>query len=307
MRNIRFAKFLLGLACLAMFVAACGAGETLPAQTVNMEPEILIEEPPAASLTEFDSLPTPLILPPTPGALPYPDWVSDFADPVLTRLVNRKPDFQDDFSLVCIYNSQWLDNCPTEDEMPNFIDDLSVRNQGWFYRIPGSDKGPFYADIQNGALYLRSPAGKDDRELMVYNPYLLHKNFVLSFDFQFGETEPGDIARFRFSQTAEQSVNLDLSKSKTWSFYNSSKTNSGVFSYFPPERMLVTFIMLGRECAVYLNNVPLDYLSDCRSAPIVGSFPWALSFHVVASSGHVATAAIDNVKLWNLDKIPGLQ
>lgn len=209
MRNIRFVKFLLGLACLAMFVAACGTGGALPAQTVNMEPEILIEEPPAASLTEFDPLPTPLILPPTPGALPYPDWVSDFADPVLTRLVNRKPDFQDDFSLVCIYNSQWLDNCPTEDEMPIFIDDLSVRNQGWFHMVPGSNKGPFYADIQNGTLYLRSPVGKDDRELMVYNPYLLHKNFVLSFDFLFGEKN------FRVILYASGLAKL-RSKASTW-------------------------------------------------------------------------------------------
>jgi hypothetical protein len=191
--------------------------------------------------------------------------------------------------------------------MPNFVDDLSALNQGWFYMVPGSGKGPFYADIENGTLFLRSPAGKDDRGVMVYNPYLLHENFVLSFEFQFDKTQPDDIVRFRFSQTADQSVNLDLSKNKGWSFYNTRQANSGTFDYFPPERINITFIMLGGECAVYFNDVPLDYLSDCRSAPMVGSFPWALSFHVLASQGHVAAAAIDNVKLWDLDKIPGLQ
>ncbi len=307
MRRTQFSKYLLNLLGVVLLVSACSGEVPSTVQPVEMVPDPFLEEPTATPFTEYEALPTPPVLIHTPEALPYPEWVTDFSDPILAKLANRRPDFQDDFKLVCIYNSQRLDSCPTEDEMPNFIDDLSVLNQGWFYRIPGLRSGPFYSDLKYETLFLTSPKGKTDKDLMVYNPYLMRENFVLSFDFQFKETEPEDIVRFQFSQTKEQSVNLDLVKNKSWSFYNAFQTNSGVFDYFPPELIHITIIMLGRECAVYFNDVPLDYLSDCRSAPVVGSFPWAVSFHVIAAQGRVATAAIDNVKLWDLDKIPSLR
>ena len=57
---------------------------------------------------------------------------------------------------------------------------------------------------------------------------------------------------------------------------------------------------------MYLDDVPLAYLADCRTEPIVRSSPWAMTFHMLAEPGHIASAAIDNLKLWDLDKVPVL-
>ena len=305
MKKLRLAGLLLNVVEL-IFLTACGLGSASPTPDFVMI-QIATEESAATPVIDAASPPTPPSLIPAPENLLTPDWVRDFADPILVKLVNRKPDFQDDFSLVCIYNSQRMDRCPSEEEMPNFIDDLAVLNKGWFYMVPGSKKGPYYADVQDGALLLTSPSEKEDREGMVYNPYLLHKNFVLSFEFQFDHTEPDDLVRFQFSQSADQSVNLDLSKNTSWRFYNTGQAVSGVFEYFPPEPIRIMFILLDKKCAVYLNDIPAGYLDECRSAAVVGSFPWALSFHVIAAPDHVASAKIDNVKLWDLDKVPDLR
>lgn len=200
--------------------------------------------------------------------------------------------------------------CPQPDEQIDLQNGFSVLNQGWFTIDPNSRNGPFYAHIQDGALFIKLPEGTENKDLMVYNPRLIRKNFVLNFDFQFDETQPADTVRFQFDQTADQSVALDLSKDKTWTFHwgfhNDRKSRTGTYDYFPPERINIMTIMRGTECAVYLNNVPLDYFSDCRPVPIVRSSPWAVSFHVLATPGHTAAVIIDNVRLWDLDKIYGL-
>src|SRR5688572_32011509 len=92
-------------------------------------------------------------LSPTPEALPFPAWVKDFADPILIALDGRRPDFQDDFTSL---------------------------NKGWFYLIPGNRRGPFYAHLQEGTLLIKLPEGKETRDSMVYNPKLIRRNFVLS-------------------------------------------------------------------------------------------------------------------------------
>jgi hypothetical protein len=225
-------------------------------------------------------------------------------------LADQKPDFQDDFSPICIYNSFRMEVCPPPDEWVDYENGISVLNQGWFYIVPDSRKRPFYAHIQDGALFIKLPEGAENRDSMVYNPRLIRKNFVLNFDFQFDKTQPPDTVRFQFGQTADQSVALDLSKDKTWIFHwgvhNDWKFRTGTYDYFPPERINVMVIMRGRECAVYLNHVPLDYFDSCRPGPIVRSSPWTVSFHVLGAPGHTAVMVVDNAKLWDLDKIDGL-
>jgi hypothetical protein len=103
-------------------------------------------------------------------------------------------------------------------------------------------------------------------------------------------------------------VALDLTKNKTWTVYwgiqDNWQSTAGTYNYFPPERISVLILMQGKECAVYLNNVPLTSLSNCRAGPIAYASPSAVTFHLLAKSGHVAIVSIDNVKLWDLDKIP---
>lgn len=176
--------------------------------------------------------------------------------------------------------------------------------------VPGSRRGPFYAHIQDGALLLKLPEGPERKDSMVYNPKLVRKDFVLSFDFKLGKTEPDDILRFQFDETAGQSVFLDLSKNENWTFYwrlrNNRQVNTGVYDYFSPAWTNVAIIMRGEECAVFLNHDPLDYLRNCRSGSLVRSSPLAVSFHLLSIPGRAATVTIDNVKLWDVEKVPGI-
>lgn len=306
---MRIAKLLLFFTGTIIFTAACTMDIPTPSLPTGTPSAVPTETPTITPFPSPTSTPT-AFLSPTLAPTPFPAWVMDFSDPILVALVNRKPDFQDDFSPICIYKSVRLKTCPTLDGQFDLQDGVSVLNQGWFYIDPYSSKRPFYANIQNGNLFVKLPMGKVNKDSWVYNPKLNRRNFVLNFDFQFDETQPADIVRFQFAQTANQSVALDLYKNKTWTFHwglqDDWKSRSGTFDYFPPGYINIAIIMRGMECAVYFNNVPFDYFSDCRSGPMVRSVPWAVSFHVLADPGHDAAMVLDNVKLWDLDKIYGL-
>jgi hypothetical protein len=191
-------------------------------------------------------------------------------------------------------------------QRPVIQDDFINFDQGWFYFIPDNPRGPFYAHIQNESLLLQLPAENEKKDYWVYNPKLPRKNFVLSFELQFLESQPEDTVRFQFDQTADQSVAFDLTKNQIWELRWGSlaggQFNTGTYFNFPPEPVIVLIIANGEECAVYLDDVPLAYLADCRAEPVARASPWAMTFHMLAEPGHIAAAAIDNLKLWDLDK-----
>jgi hypothetical protein len=282
MKSIKPLFFFIGA---VMIIQACGMGDNLstplpvdkPIETLTLPPSVI----PRQAHTQ---IPTPVFLLPTPQASPFPTWVTDFSDPILVTLDGRHPDFQDDFT--------------------------SLINRGWFYFTPGSRRQPFYAHMQDGTLLVKLPAENENRDYWVYNPKLTRKDFVLSFDFQFEETQPEDTARFQFSQTAEQSMALDLSKHQTWTLHWGSHADwhstTGTYDYLPPERITILIIMQGKGCAVYLNDAPLTYVSNCRTGSIVRPSPWEVTFHMLAEPGHIAAMTIDNIKLWDLDKISSL-
>jgi hypothetical protein len=277
-------KSLFFFAIAITVILACGTGDNLSTSSPVNEPVETLTLPPSVIPSQAHTpTPTPTFLLPTPEVLPFPAWVADFSDPILVTLDGRRPDFQDGFT---------------------------ISNRGWFYFIPDSSQGPFYAPIQDETLLINLPAESKNRDSWVYNPLLTRKNFVLSFDFQFEETQPDDMARFQFKQTADQSVALDLFKNKTWTlhwgFHDDWQSTTGTYDYFAPERITILIIMQGEECAVYLNDVPLTYLSNCRTGSIVYSSPQAVTFHMLADPGHTAAMTIDNVKLWDLDKISDL-
>jgi hypothetical protein len=274
-RNMRQARLLFFSALL--FIFACKVMDVppaLPTDAPTQLPTLVLSPLPTAT-------PVPFRLPLT--AKPIPAWAKTFADPILLALTNRPPDF---------------------------IDDFSGYNLGWLYVISGSRSNPFYAHIQDEALLLKIPDENERRDSMVYNPNLIRRDFVLSLDFRFGKTQPYDTLRFQFNQSATQSVELNLSKHEDWSFdwslRNSLQAHTGRYEYFSPERINVLIIMKGNECAVFLNHDPLDYISDCRPGSMVQSSPLAVSFHLLSTSGYDAFVTIDNVKLWDLEKIPDL-
>lgn len=233
---------------------------------------------PMPTLTPMPALPSP-----TPdGEVTAPEWVADFSDPILKALAGRVPDFKDDFSGY---------------------------NLGWFYVMPGSHAGPYYARIQDEALPLEVTEESGRGNSMAYNPWLIRRNFVLDLDVRFGATATRDVLRFKFDQSADRTVELDLSRNENWSIdwnlRNDLQNASGTYDHFPPERIDVMVIMQGSECAVYLNRDPLAYLKDCRPGPLTRPSPLAVSFHLLAARESGAEVILDNVKLWDLDKIPG--
>jgi hypothetical protein len=310
-----------------LLTLACGMGDDLsPTLPVNAAVDTPTVRLPVPTRHVQKATPTPKLFSPILQASPFPAWVTDFSDPILESLTGQQPVFEDVFSPICIDEYEEWKVCSTPEQRKSFIPQMALAtarptldlqpdlqngyallNKGWFYIIPDSSKNPFYAHIDNGTLLLKLPEGKEKRDLWVYNPKLNLKNFVLSFDFQFEETQPDDKVRFQFSQTADQSVALDLSKNQTWEMHWGSnadwQSTTGTFNYFAPERITVLIIMQGEACAVYLNDAPLTYLSNCRTASIVYASPQAVKFHLIAEPGHFAAVTIDNVKLWDLDKI----
>lgn len=262
-----------------LFSLACSMGDLSlpqPAATAYRPPSV------TPSPTQVPT-PTATALPPTRVMQPIPAWVGEFADPILAALVGQYPAYKDDFSGY---------------------------NLGWFYVKRESTDGPFYAHLEDETLLLKIPDEREFRDAMVYNPNMIRRDFVLSVDFKFGKTQPHDILRFQFNQSAEQSVALDLSKHEDWSFDWSLRgprqTVTGTYDYFSPEFVNVTIILRGTECAFYLNHDPLGYLSACRSGSVVEKSPRAVSFHLLSATGYDALIMIDNVKLWDLEKVPGL-
>ena len=273
---MRLIKFLFLLTGIMLFTLACAADDLSPTQPASAPTELASEVPPR--IPASTQLPPPLFFLPTPETTPFPVWVTTFSDPILASLSGRRPDFQDDFSLL---------------------------NRGWFYDV---DDIPFYAHLGNGALILNIPEGKEKTDLMIYNPTLNRRNFVLSFDLRFGETQPDDHVRFQFNPTTDQNFSLDLSKDKNWNFrwvfHNDWKSITGEYDQFPPEVINVVFIVQGSECAVYLNHAPLDYSSICMAASRFRPSTRSVSFHMIAVPDHTAIVNIDNVKMWDLDEPP---
>jgi hypothetical protein len=271
-------KLLVPLTLLLLSLACSTTNLSLP------QPVATVYHPPSVtpSPTQIPP-PTATPLPPTREVQPVPAWVAEFADPILVALVNQYPAFKDDFSGY---------------------------NLGWFYVKRDSSDGPFYAHIEDETLLLKIPDGREYRDSMVYNPNMIRRDFVLSVDFKFGKTQPHDILRFQFNQSAGQSVELDLSKheewSVDWSLRNPLQTTTGTYEYFSPEFINVTIILRGTECAFYLNHDPVGYLSNCRTESVVEKSPRAMSLHLLSTTGYNALIMIDNVKLWDLEKVPGL-
>lgn len=212
-------------------------------------------------------------------AEPIPLWVTEFADPILAAVVNRKPDFQDDFSL----------------------------NRGWL-NVRSGVVQPRYAEIQDGMLFLKLP--ERTRDSILYHPKLNRRNFLLTLDLIFDHDQPDDTVRFQFDRSPGQSVALDLANNRNWKFHWGLQDNwqfmAGIYEHFPPDHIPVTIIMRDTQCAVYLNNDPLMYLSNCRASPTFESHVWAVSFRLLRDNGRAVAVNFDNLKLWDLDKTSGL-
>lgn len=252
---------------------------------------IPVQEPAAPTYVDIPTRMLPLTAPPTSTSNPMPviesqstppAWVTDFSQPILERVADQYSSFHDEFT--------------------------AQLNHGWYYRVPNSRREIHYAHLEEDSLILRIPDGVEHKDSMVYSPKLARKNFVLSLDFKFGKTEPNDIFRLQFQQAKDEDVILDLSKNETaslhWHLYNGWQSVAGTYDHFGPALVNMVIMMSEYECAVYINHDPFAYLDQCRVDPILQPVQESVSFHLISTTGHPATVTIDNVKMWDLDKIP---
>ena len=269
---MRLIKALLSFTITILFTGACMEGNLpQPADTITPTETRTVTPRPTRT-----AIPTPL--PDYPKVTPVPAWVTDFADPIIVAIAERRPDFQDDFSL----NRRW-------------------------YNIMSGEPRRLYAEIHDGLLFLKLP--EKTRDSFIYNTRIDRWNFVLTLDFWFDQSQPEDTVRFQFDQSEDQSVAFDLSNNRNWKFQWGLRDNwesiSGTYEHFPPEHIPVTIILRDTQCAVYLNNAPLVYLSNCRTKPTPPHL-WPASFHLLRDTEHAVTVNFDNLKIWDLDKIPDL-
>lgn len=269
--------------------------------------------------------PTPLYS--TPEV--FPAWVAEFSDPLLKALAGQYPAYSDDFPPICISNvnqpkikacstpearayyqnfsNLFVTARPTLDLNPDLQEGYAPLNTGWFFDAPDTDRNPQLAHIEDGALILKLPEGKLKTDLQAYNPNLRIANFVLLFEMDFMTIEPADTLRVQFNQSADENFALDISRDQTWTFRWGKQDNpqaiSGAYKRFTPEYISVVIIARGTECAAYFNHDPLVYVENCRAAAVTQSSKKAVSFHLLGKAGYESVIAIDNVAIWDLDKI----
>jgi len=212
---------------------------------------------------------TPL---PTSTSTPQPEWVTDFAQPILDAIALRAPDFQDDF------------------------DDKSG---GW--RQPEKNPCGQRIEIRDGELVLTDcrahPANID------------YADFVAEFDARFlpdtSRRSEWEIF-FRLHDTSYTyfGVNYDGSAA----IGNLSKIGEKL--EFPSvakpglETNHLLVIAKGSKFAFYMNNQPFHYLespSVFRQGDI-----WLANYDGSGSVdlAHPAIVAFDNFKIWNIDDLP---
>jgi hypothetical protein len=226
---MKFIKFLFFLTGATVIILACGVGNKFSTATpVNTSIKTMTVIPIITPRQVRTPVQTPIFLSPTPQVMSFPAWVTEFSDPILLALENQRPVFEDDFPSICIDEYKKWKVCATPEQrtyyQPNEYDPLSISelplatarptldlqpdlqngytllNKGWFYIISDTPQKPFYARIDNGALTLTLPQGKEKKDFWVYNPHFLYKNFALQFDLKFNETQPKDTFRFQFEQ-----------------------------------------------------------------------------------------------------------
>lgn len=327
---MRRASFLILFMILILLALACTTVNVLTPAPVNTPTpglEVIIPYPMQTARPAPTNTPTPPSVY-TPAV--FPPWVADFSDPLLRRLQFQRASFGDDFPPICIDEFKEWKVCstpeqrlnyqyplsslvtsiprPTLDLQPDLQLGYSLLNSGWFFVVPESKKNPFYAHIDSGTLVLKLPEGKENKDLWVYNPHLMARNFVLQFDLEFGDTQPDDAFKFQFEQAGGEFFALDLTKNKDWAFHwgagENEQSRTGAYEYFSVAQVRVLIIARDNQCAVYLNNVPLDYFENCRTGVAQKITPKSTTFHILGKPGYSSTLMIDNVQIWDLDKVP---
>jgi len=207
----------------------------------------------------------------TPAPVPVDVQVRTFADPILSAIANRSPDFEDDFSTA---------------------------DRGWDLHIHGEAGPKDRLEIIDGVVRMTLFDGAIG---VLNHDGLTHRSFVIEFDFR--QVSDSDGARQSFYvRIPDGGIGLTV-ESDTGS-WNLSKWYSKPYDDRHVVRPIgeptsVVIVVRGPQLAVYLSHVPVAYVRDQ-----VLDLPHDTWFMCEGLPDTVCE--FDNVRVWNLDNVPGL-
>jgi len=199
----------------------------------------LTAPPPSATLTFHPPTATPTVPSPTPTlaptstprptrtSTPKPAWVTNFAEPILAAIANRRPNFQDDFSDRSGGWTATMEYCAsrlkfTGGEM--VVSSCHVSRQMWYADFVAEMDGRFLADSTTS------------RRRWAFHYRIDGTNYSYSFEYD-GRVQAG------FEQLGSDSEYID--------FLGAALPGESV------NHMLV--IAKGQAFALYVNNRPVAY------------------------------------------------
>lgn len=213
---------------------------------------------------------------PTATATPLPSWVTGFSEPILNAIGDRTPDFLDDFSTI---NPDW---------------NLNIYN-------PGIDCSNSLAGVYNEILRLKADPGGCYAKADLSSGIKM-VNFVIQVDVDFEQLSSG----YSVDISMWNNQVISLSSDGQWSSYacisECKKINEGKIKINTADPVTINYVTFGYRNAFYVNKDPVAYFD--QSVP--GTNHWfglSVSGEGVSSNNMVE---IDNVKIWDLDQVPGL-
>ncbi len=236
---------------------------------------------------EFDNVKlwdiSALVLPgetPAPIRTPTPtDQARAFAEPILAAIADRPPDFEDDFATA---------------------------DKGWDLVFPGKPPNGDRLEITDGVVRMTLFEGTEG---MLMREWMRLKDFVLMVDSR-QVSGSYDSAQMVVWGNPDDTWGQVAIQSGT-AYWNLSK---GPGDQWPPwpegygdvvspmgETNHILIVVRGLSLAIYLNDLPLAYVEDQE---IDVAWVKALSFNCGGQADMVCE--FDNVKLWNLENVPGL-
>ena len=204
----------------------------------------------------------------TSTAMGGDNWIQGFAEPILSQIANRSPDFQDDFSNPNWSSSQW-----------KFHDGVTVENGKLVIAA---------TNLWHGASITAQTS-----------------DFVAKFKLTMTKATSKTITfafNFRGDPAGEASNNFSLS-SEGWCafgiagpiFNNSSVNECKTFISNLEQTAKITIIVQGDQAAAYVNDQPMvDLYGAVHSGNEISITAWVPE--------GTATVSIDDVEIWNLNK-----
>jgi hypothetical protein len=194
-------------------------------------------------------------------------WVHGFAEPILSQIAGRTPDFQDDFSDPDWSYSHWK------------FDGVSIENGQAVMVVTDQTKGiSLTANTSDFIISFKYSITNDSSQPLMW-----------TVGFNFRGDSAGQASNWfsvmadgwcGFGESGPASRNIILSESQTSSPGSESATK-------------LTFIVQDDQAGAYINDRPLVNSNDILHA---GN---EVSIHASTAKGS-ATMVIDDVKLWNL-------